>query len=163
MAYVTSGQLGVDLAATSAGTTTDGYGAAFVLGQEVTASDGSTWVYCQAGGAITQYMTVGIDENFQAGAITHAMAAAGYGIGFAQNAFSDNDFGWICVRGNNIRALLLISCAADVPLYTQATAGYLDDASVTSSVKLDGVVSTTTITASTNAEIIATWPRSATI
>lgn len=163
MAFATSGQIGVDLAGTTAGTTTDGVNGLFKLGTEVLADDGSIWVYGQAGAAITQYMTVGLDEAFQASPLTHAFATAGYQIGFAQSTFADNDLGWFCIKGANINALMLINCAADVPLYTQATAGYLDDASVTSSVKLDGVVLVSTITASTNSRIIASWPRSATI
>jgi len=163
MAYATSGMIGVSLADVTAGTTTDGVNALYALGTVVTTSDGGTYIYCQAGAAITQYMTVAIDENFQAVPVTHALMTAGLKVGFAQVGFSDNDLGWICVNGENIQALLLINCGADVPLYTQATAGYLDDASVTSSVKLDGVVNVLTITASGASEILATWPRSATI
>ena len=64
MAYVTDGTLGIDLAATTAGTTTDGADAKFTLGKRVTCTDGSVWVYVQAGAAITQYYTVAIDENY---------------------------------------------------------------------------------------------------
>lgn len=163
MAFITSAVAGVALTATTTGTTTDGENAKFSLGTTVMGTDNTMWVYVQAGEAITQYMAVAIDENFQMMKLTHALAAAGHKIGFAQVAFSDNDLGWVCISGTNISALLLINCAADVPLYTQATAGYLDDASVTSSVKLDGVVSVNTITASTSTEVIASWPRSATI
>ena len=163
MAYATDGTVGADFASTTTGTTTDGANAKFTLGTQVTANDGSTWLYVQAGEALTQYAALAIDENFQAMKLTHALASAGQKIGFAQVAFADNDLGWVCVNGMNISSLLLINCAADVPLYTQATAGYLDDASVTSSVKLDGVVLVSTITASGGFEIIATFPRSATI
>jgi len=163
MAFPTSGIAGTEFTSTTSGTTTDGENSKFKLGTSCLATDGSEWVYCQAGSTITQYMTVAIDENFQAVPITHALMTAGLEVGFAQIAFADNDLGWICTKGSNIQALLLINCGADVPLYTQATAGYLDDASVTSSVKLDGVVNVLTITASGASEILATWPRSATI
>lgn len=159
MAYVTDGKVGIDLTATTAGTTTNGENAVYTLGTRVTASDGSVWVYVQAGAAITQYSWVAIDENFQAVMGTKALADAGHQVGFAQVAFSDNDFGWVCVHGpGNITVRVLASCAADVQLYTTGTAGALDDTSASQTL-LRGVVLVTaaTNTASTR-EAIAVYP-----
>jgi hypothetical protein len=159
MAYVTSGQLGVDLARTSDGTTTDGEDREFALGNRVTATDGSNWVYVQAGAAITQYSWVAIDENYQAVMGTKALADAGHQVGFAQVAFDDNDFGWVCVHGpGNITARVLASCAADVQLYTSGTAGALDDTSASQTL-IRGVVlvAAATNTASSR-EAIAVYP-----
>jgi hypothetical protein len=154
MAFSTSNVIGVRLAST---VTT----AEHALGTKTNGTDGTEWTYVQANGAITQYDAVGIDEDYQAAALTKAMADDGWIIGFAQVAFADNDYGWVATKGSNIRTRLAINCAADVALYTTGTAGVLDDAS-TSQTKIDGVVSTSTITAATNAEIIATWPKSTT-
>lgn len=148
------GLLGVDPADTP---TSQG----FVLGSEYCDEFGTTYWYVHANGAITQYDAVGIDEDFECAALTKAIADDGWRIGFAQVAFADNDYGWVAITGSNIRCRLAASCAADVALYTTATAGVLDDAT-TSQTKVEGVVSVTTITAATNAEVIATWPRSAT-
>lgn len=160
MAYVTSGQIGINLSETTAGTTTDGADALFTLGQIVSASDSSMWQYVQAGEAIDQYMCVAIDENFQAKKVTTALAAAGHGIGFAQVAFDDNDFGWVCVHGpGNINVRLLNSCAADVQLYTSGTAGVLDDTSAGVTL-IRGVVAVVAAsnTSAGNRECIAVYP-----
>lgn len=129
MAYVTSGQVGIDLTKLTTGTTTDGAGAEFALLSRVTATDGSHWVYVQAGEAIgTAGMCVAIDENGQAVKMTKTLADAGHQPGFAQMAFADNDMGWVCVHAaGNINFRVAASCAADVQLYTTGTAGILDD------------------------------------
>jgi hypothetical protein len=161
MAFITSGLIGHNLAATVAGTTTNGAGAPIALGTRALGNDGTEWVFVQAGAAITQYDCVLIDEDYQAQPITSTLAteadtSSGDLIGFAQVAFSDNDFGWVAVKGSNIRARLAASCVAHTMLYTTGTAGVLDDLSA--GVLINGVVSCTTITAATNAEIIASNP-----
>lgn len=159
MAYVTSGMVGIDLTKKTAGTTTDGAGAEFALGTRVTATDGSHWVYVQAGAAITIASWVAIDENHQAVMGTKALADAGHQVGFAQVAFADNDMGWVCVHGpGNINVRALASCAADVQLYTSGTAGALDDTSASQTL-IRGVVlvAAATNTASTR-ECIAVYP-----
>lgn len=155
MAYISDGTIGIDLTAKTAGTTTDGENAIFSLGHRVAGTDNSEWVYVQAGGAITQYDAVAIDENYQAVALTSALALAGHMIGFAQVAFSDNDLGWVALEGSNITARIAGSCAADVQLYTSATAGVLDDTSA--GVLIRGVVAVTTnsTTAASTSEVIA--------
>ena len=113
----------------------------------------------QAGAAITQYYTVAIDEDFQIVHLTTALAAAGHNIGFAQNAFADNDFGWVCIHApGNITIRAAASCAADVQLYTTATAGVLDDTSAGVNL-IRGVVlvAAATNTASSR-EAIAAYP-----
>lgn len=123
MAYPTDGKIGTKLATT----TTD---PEFTLGTVTRGSDGSEWVYVQAGEAITQYMTVAIDENFQAVKVTTALAAAGHNIGSAQIAFANDDYGWVCTKApGNVTVLVSADCAADVQLYTTSTAGVLDDTS----------------------------------
>jgi hypothetical protein len=154
--FATSGQLGADLDGTSSANTQG-----IKLGTTVEGTDGTEWIFVQANGAITQFDAVGIDENYQAAALTKAMADDGWGVGFAQVAFSDNEYGWVATKGTDIGCNLLINCAADVALYTTGTAGKLDDTS-TSQTKIDGVVSVSTITAATSAEIIATHPKSTT-
>lgn len=160
MAYATDGTLGVNLTQLVAGTGTNSdRGNQIALGQRVIASDGSAWVYVHAGAAITQYSWVAIDENWEAVMGTKALADAGYQVGFAQVAFSDNDFGWVCVHGpGSINVRVLASCAADVQLYTTSTAGALDDTSASQTL-LRGVVlvAAATNTASTR-ECIAVYP-----
>ena len=158
MAYVTDGKVGIDLTKKTTGTTTDGAGAEFALGTKVTASDGSNWVYVQAGAAITQYSWVAIDENYQAVMGTKALADAGHEVGFAQVAFSDNDMGWVCVNGKNITARVLASCAADVQLYTSGTAGALDDTSASQTLIRGCVLVTAATNTASSREVIAVYP-----
>ena len=158
MAYSLSGRMGVNYTVTTAGTTTDGANALFPLGMLDTGTDGTVWMYVQAGAAITQYDAVLINEDFQAVPMTTTLAteasgSAGDFVGFAQVAFSDNDLGWVAIKGSNIECRLSASCAADVMLYSTASAGVLDDASA--GVLLNGVGAVAAGTAATNAEIIA--------
>lgn len=159
MAYLTDGKIGINLTDTTAGTTTDGADAKFSLGLRATGTDGSVWVYVQAGAAITQYSWVAIDENYQAVMGTKALADAGHQVGFAQVAFSDNDFGWVCVHApGNITVRLLASCAADVQLYTTGTPGALDDTSASQTL-IRGVVAVAAATnTASNREAIAVYP-----
>ena len=159
MANATDGTIGVSLSTTTTGTTTDGVNAKFALGTRVTATDGSNWMYVQAGAAITQYSWLSIDENFQAVMGTKTLADAGHGVGFAQVAFADNDLGWVAVNApGNINVRVLASCAADVQLYTSSTAGVMDDTSGSQTL-IRGVVLVVaaTNTASTR-ECIAVYP-----
>lgn len=150
------GSIGIDLSQTS---TTLDHG----LGDRVIGNSNTEWVYVQASGALAQFDAVGIDENFQAGALTKAMADDGHAIGFAQIAFADNEYGWVATKGSDIGCNVLVSCAADVALYTTATAGKLDDTS-TSQTNIDGLVAVTAEpgTGTDSVEVIATWPRSTT-
>lgn len=104
--------------------------------------DGKEYVYIQANGAIAQYDVVAIDEAGQAAPVTKALADDGYKIAIAQTAIADNEYGYVQVKG--VVALnVLANCAADVALYTSATAGSLDDTS-TSQTKILGLVATAT-------------------
>ena len=153
MAFATSGCLGVDFTATPTS-------AEFDLGTVVIGTDNTEWVYVQAGGAITQYHCVAIDENYQAVHLTTALNGVGHKIGFAQVAFVDNDYGWIATRGSNIKLMVASSCAADTMLFTTTGAGILDDASASAASRVYGVV---TVAANPSAaaavEVIATFPR----
>lgn len=145
------GTLGADLTHTSDE-------AGFALGTTVKGNDGTEWVYVQASGAITQYDCVAIDESFQAAAMTKALADAGHQVGFAQVAFADNDYGWVAIRGADIGCRLKTACAADVALYTTASAGMLDDTSASQTL-INGAVAVAVSSSSGEAvEIIARWP-----
>lgn len=136
----------------------------FKLGTRCTGNDGTEWIYVQANGAITVYDAVGIDETFQAAALTKAMADADWRIGFAQVAFTDNQYGWVATSGagSNFKVNVLASCVADAALYTTATAGALDD-DATSQTAINGVVIVTTNGGATAAvAALATNVRSAT-
>ena len=155
--YPVGGKLGVDLENPT--TTLD-----HNLGDCVSGNDATEWVYVQANGAIAQYDAVAIDETYQAIALTKAAVDDGHMVAFAQSAFADNEYGWVALKGagSNFKVNVLASCAADVVLYSTATAGKLDDIS-TSQTKIDGVVITATDGGSGSAiAAIATYPKSTT-
>ncbi len=157
MVFTDSGRLGVDVTATPAGTgTSSNEGNDFAVGTVVTAKDNQEWMKVHAATVITQFDAVGIDENYEASALTKAMADDGWAVGFAQVAFADNDFGWVAIKGSNINVRVAASCAADVSLYTTSTAGVLDDTSASQTLITGIVMPTLNATASaTNVEVNA--------
>lgn len=155
MAIQPSGLLGVNFTNRDAT-------AQFALGTKVTGPDGQVFTYVQANGAILVSNFLGIDEDFQAAKLTKAMADDGWTIGVATAAFADDEYGFVATQGTNLTGTVLSLCAADVALYTSATAGCLDDTSA-SQTKLDGVVLVAANATGTGAkEVILTFPRSAT-
>ena len=77
-------------------------------------------------------------------------------------AGADDDFVRVAVGGHNLSGNVLANCAADVALYTSATAGKLDD-DATAQTKIDGAVTVAANGGATAAvEVLLTAPRSAT-
>jgi hypothetical protein len=146
MAFITTaGRVGMNVSFTYPGTTTDGENAPYALGTIADGTDGQRYVFCQAGAAIStttnQPFFLAIDENFQAVKITKALAIAGHRVGVApQVIISDNDFFWAILGGANFNCKVAVSCAADITLWTTATAGVLDDTSGATHVAVFGVV-----------------------
>lgn len=133
--------------------------AQFALGTIALGSDGTEWVYVQAGAALVAGDCVGINENFDATGLTLTTANDADRIGFAQVAFANDDFGWVALRGSNINCRVKASCAADAQLWTTASAGVLDDATAAGAEKVDGIVMVTANGAATAAvECKAHWP-----
>lgn len=106
----------------------------FPLGQACIDSEGGHWVYGQANGALTQYDCVKIDNDGQVVQMTTTVSGAEpTAAGVVQVAFADNEYGWVWRGGaggglnSGIKVRVLASCAADVKIYTTATAGCLDD------------------------------------
>lgn len=166
-----SGPIGVNINTVVAGTTTDGEGAPFNLGTIVAGPSGDEFMLVQAGAALTTVtgnpLAICIDENFQAQLLTKALVLAGHKVGWCpQIVIADNAFFWARIRGVfDIR--VGASCAADITLYTTATAGRLDDtsggATANSQVPVAGVVIVTAASASTSIgntvrQAIVTWP-----
>lgn len=135
-------QLGVDVTATPADT---GDAVKFEYGGHKLGSmhedyRGYKYQLVHAAEAITQYAAVSIDEAFEASMITDTLAKTGVGVGVAQYALANDDYGWVLRQGQGT-LLVLASCAADVGLYTSASAGYLDDATASLTL-ISGIVLT---------------------
>lgn len=166
---LTTPVIGVDVDGVSAGTTTFGENAKHQLGSIVVGTDGTQYMYVQAGAALMSATTspnaVAIDENFEATLMTTALALNNYQLGFAPQAvIADNDFFWARISGANFNARVSASAAADTYLRTTITAGRLGTASTASAVVFYGVVIVTAASASTSAnntvrEVLMTQPR----
>lgn len=131
----------------------------FELGETARGPDGTVYQYVQATAAtIAQYAAVAITEANRAAELTKSLADENHRVGFAQTAFTASYYGWVAISGLALRCKLAASCAANVVLYTTGTAGVLDDAS-TSQTKIIGVAAVASITAATNAAIIANYPQ----
>ena len=151
--YVIDGKIGIDLtatyASTSAGSTT-----LFPVtpGTRVTTSNNGTYVFARAESDIAQFDAVIMSTFGDSASPTAVMravpvtttnaAALGYNmVGFAQTAITSSYYGWIGLNGL-LRVNLLSACQPKVPLYTTATAGKLDDLTVSSGY-IQGIVANT--------------------
>lgn len=151
---VTDGKIGIDLtaiyASTSAGSTTTL--APAMPGARVTTTNNGVYMFVRAESDIAQFDAVVIStfaDSASTTAIPRAVpvtttnaAALGYPpVGFAQVAITSAYYGWVCLNGMP-RVNLLVACQPKVPLYTTATAGKLDDTTVSAGY-IQGIVANT--------------------
>ena len=104
----------------------------FGLGAEHIDDKGGVFVYGQASGAVTQYQIASMPEDFDCAALTTTISGDKPStVGIAMATLADNEFGWFAVgpfgTDSGVSVSALASCAADVKVYTTATAGSIDD------------------------------------
>lgn len=120
-------------------------------GTVVSLSDGGEAMWVKANSAISTNNAVVIAVDHTVNNLTTARATAasgvGIGIGFAQTSIASAWYGWVQLSGRPV-VKLAANCADRVPLFTTATEGVLDDATVSGAMVL-GVVSKTTISNAT--------------
>jgi hypothetical protein len=152
-------QIGAYTGANFSSLTAEGKG--FTPGDTFADHQGQEWMYVRAAAAITQYDCVHIDASYDASPITDTLAKQAGRIGFAQvAAAASGEYGWVMISGKpTVR--LAAACADDVPLFTSATAGVLDDGTGSASqalilgVRANGSASAGGVTAVT---CVATYP-----
>lgn len=149
MAYSTTPTLGVDLSRTDSTPK-------FAKGTRVETTDGGVAVYVQAASEISTYAAVGFVTPNSVQMMTTTLAATVKKIGFAQTSIASAYYGWVHEDGN-VKVNLAANCDDAVPLFTTATAGVLDDATV-SAAFVQGVISTVTISNATAVTCIAGFP-----
>lgn len=163
--YATSGQLGVNLAAVYAASTalypyvTDNQ--QFTLGQQITASDNSVWVYVKygTGGSTGLGFVCVYDEDFLAVMMSNDAGALGDKIGVAPAAALVDNYGWLQIFGTCDALQVLASCNPNVALASTTTAGALDDSVANPTKNITGVVLTTARAASQgNAPAVLNYP-----
>ncbi len=141
-------------------TTTD---AKIALGTIAMGTNGSMWMYVNAGAAIRQYAAVTVDQLYSALEMTKANALLGYRIAFPQIAFASGDYGWVALSGVNIKSMGLASILPNIAIYTSGTTGNLGT-TATGHTKIAGLIITATAGTATTGNTVnclATWPHAA--
>jgi len=150
MATSTSSLIGVNLA--SQDTT-----AVFPVGTIVNLNDGGQAMYVKAStSALSTYGAVSISKTGIATLLTTTNAATSSRIGFAQVSVATSNYAWVQL-GGKVLVNLAANCAPAVPLFTTATGGVLDDATVTAGY-IPGMVAATTISNATAVTAAAQYP-----
>ena len=154
--YVTDGKIGVDLttiyASASAASSTP---LPATPGERVSASNNGIYVFARAQSTVAQYDCVIFSTYADSASATpilravpitttNAAALGPAPVGFAQVAVTSGYYGWFALNGV-VKVNLLVSCQPSVPLYTTATAGSLDDATVSAGF-INGLVANTSAT-----------------
>lgn len=152
MAISTSNVAGVALGATD---TT----AQFATGTTVNLNDGGQAMYVQAASELSQYAAVAVLANNTAVMVTTTNAATSKRVGFAQVSIASGQYGWVQTGGVPV-VKLAASCLPNVPLFTTATAGVLDDATVSGNGVglVVGIVATATASGATAITCVAGYP-----
>ena len=158
--YVTDGKIGIDLTATYASTSAGSTSVYPVTpGTTVMTSNNGRYIFARAESDIAAYDVVvfstysdsiSLAPVLRAVPITTTNAAPGgtsgpTQVGIAQNAITSGQYGWIALNGQNLRCNVLIGCNPKVPLFTTATAGKLDDTTVSAGY-IQGIVLNTSAT-----------------
>jgi len=151
MAVITSSVIGVDLNNYSST-------ALFAKGPSVVGTDGSMFEYCNTLSAIAQYALVAIDGANDASGATTTLAATENRLGVAQISIAVSCYGWIQRQGK-LMVKGATDCAANVLLFTTATAGVVDDATVSNCLVL-GLRFETTMSNATAKTAVAAMPLS---
>jgi len=131
MAYTTQGAVGIDF---DGGTETT---PSQPPGSRMVGTDASTWLYIEAGAAIAQYDVVAVTELYVGVPITKALVDTGELVAIAPQAITNGEYAWVQLTGT-CTINVLASAAANVILFSTATAGSLDDAS-TGQTRVDGL------------------------
>ena len=131
----------------------------FNLGTCVNLDDGGQAIYVQAASAVSQYAAVSVRSDNKAVPVTTTNAADSKRFAVAQVSIASGSFGWV-QSGGVMRVNLAASCNPAVPLFTTATAGVLDDATVSGGGVglVAGIVATATASGATAITCVAGFP-----
>ena len=143
MPIVTSSLIGANLTRVDAT-------AMYALGTVVNLNDGGQAMYVHAStSALSTNSAVSIGVNGVAAMLTTTNGGTSPRVGFAQTSIGTSQYGWIAL-GGQVQCNLAAQCDDNVPLFTTATDGVLDDATVTAGYVM-GLVNTRTISNATAA------------
>jgi hypothetical protein len=149
MAISTSALIGVALNNTDSSPS-------FAVGTTVNLNDGGQAMYVQASADVAQYNAVSVRVDNTVVSLTTTNSANSKVVGFAQASIASAYYGWVQIGGKPV-VKLAASCLPNVPLYTTATAGTLDDAVVSGGL-VAGLVATSTASGATSLTCVAGYP-----
>ena len=132
----------------------------FNLGTTVNLDDGGQAIYVQAASTCATYAAVAVQVDNTVVPLTTTNSAASKAVGFAQVSIASAYYGWVQLGGKP-RVNVATACEPSVPLFTTATAGVLDDATVTGGL-VAGIVATTSAASASAVTCIAGYPHVAT-
>ena len=99
------------------------------LGLTAPGNDGNPYVYVQADEALAAYAACRFLEDGGADELTTTNSGSvPTTVVVPQVAIASSSYGWAVKSGMSFSVLAAASCAADVKVYTTATAGVIDDA-----------------------------------
>lgn len=133
----------------------------FALGQVVTATDGSVWVFVKygTGGSTGLGYVCVYDEDFLAVMMSNSVGGLGDKVGVSPAAATIGQYGWLQVYGTCDDIRVFTSCAANVALASTTNAGEIDDSVANPTKNITGIVLTTARGASQgNAPGELNWP-----
>jgi len=130
--------------------------AQFNLGTTVNLDDGGQAVYVQAASTVATYAAVAVRVDNSVVPLTTTNSASSKAVGFAQVSIASASYGWVQLGGKP-RVNVAVACQPNVPLFTTATAGVLDDATVTAGL-VAGLVATTSAASASAVTCIAGYP-----
>ena len=121
-------------------------GTTFRLGQTTHDFAGNSYVYVKASAAFTLGDCIAIKAGYTAAPMTDALSKTVSLVGVASKvAFTIDYYGWVQTGGSFDNLRVAIDCEPAKPLYITATAGVLDDATLSSMIQ--GIQITTSATA----------------
>lgn len=146
----TSSVIGVNLTRTD---TT----AQYAVGTVVNLSNGGQAMYVKAStSALSTYGAVSITKAGLATLLTTTNAATTSTVGFAQVSVPTSSYAWVHISGK-VLVNGAAQCAPALPLFTTATAGVVDDATVSAGY-IPGITAATTISNATALTCMAQYP-----
>lgn len=132
------------------------------LNTVVFGDDGAMYQYIQASEALSTYGAVAIYGNGTGRLLDTSIAGAtgvlqARSVGWAQTSIASAYYGWMARMGNKLTINVADDCAAGVRLFTTATGGVLDDATISEGLVV-GVQLTTTSSLATAMTACAATP-----
>ena len=149
MAVSTSNVIGVALGFTDSSPS-------FNLGTTVNLDDGGQALYVRAASTCATYAAVSVRVDNTVVPLTTTNSAASKAVGFAQVSIASAYYGWVQLGGKP-RVNVATACEPSVPLFTTATGGVLDDATVTGGL-VEGIVATTSAASASAPTCVAGYP-----